>query len=277
MSGLGIVRASDFARKMFSGFQFGQGSEMKGRFTMNVKKILAALAVTGCALQGFSSVESANVVGYNSYQCPEDENGYFIGSFDNIGEAGKIQLGQIKPDENWDCTFCDTIATLNNLGLQEQYYTYDSGDWYVCDAFGNTEGDPINDTELDLNVGLIVYSYWGSQLTFSGAVAQGDCELNTEEDANAYTGNFTPAPLKIGDIVPDGDWDCTFCDTLAVLNSLGLQEVYYTYDSGDWYVCDAFGNTEGDPVNETVSFDPNSVFLIYTYWGSKVSFPSPLK
>ena len=63
MGGLGIVRASDFARKMFSGFQFGQGSEMKGRFTMNVKKILAALAVTGCALQGVCSVESANVVG----------------------------------------------------------------------------------------------------------------------------------------------------------------------------------------------------------------------
>lgn len=228
-----------------------------------------------CAAVSFG-IESANVVGYNTYQAPEDSNGYFIGSFDNINAAGKITLSQIKPDENWDSSFADAIATLNNLGLQENYYTWDGSDWYACDAFGNIEGDPINDKELDLNVGMLVYSYWGSQLTFSGSVVKGDCELNTEEDANAYTGNFTPVPLKIGDIVPDENWDYTFADTIATLNSLGLQENYYTYDGSDWYVCDAFGNTEGEPVNESVTFAPNSVFLVYTYWGAKLNIPSPL-
>ena len=60
MSGLGIVRASDFARKMFSGFQFGQGTEMKGRF--NMKKLMFAAAVMAAGVV-CADVTSANVVG----------------------------------------------------------------------------------------------------------------------------------------------------------------------------------------------------------------------
>ena len=61
--GLSFARVDDFTSKAFSGFPFGLSSEKKGRFAMNAKKIMAALAVTGCALAGYSDVTSANIVG----------------------------------------------------------------------------------------------------------------------------------------------------------------------------------------------------------------------
>ena len=62
MSGLGIARATDFVREAFSGFQFGQGTEMKGRFKM--KKLMIAAGAALCAAVSLADVTSANVVGF---------------------------------------------------------------------------------------------------------------------------------------------------------------------------------------------------------------------
>lgn len=61
MSGLGIVRASDFVRETSSGCQFGLGTEVKGRFNMNKLMFTAGAAL--CASLAFCDVTSANVVG----------------------------------------------------------------------------------------------------------------------------------------------------------------------------------------------------------------------
>lgn len=205
-----------------------------------------------------------------------DHNDYFVASFDNISTSGKFSLGQLQPDSNWDCGMGDSIATIDANGVQDTYYTYSDGNWYVCDEWGTIEGEPVNDTLLDVNVGLLVYSFSGSVMTFNGSVAQGDCEVFVEMDHNAYSGNFTPAPLKIGDIVPSADWDSGMGDSIATLDANGVQDTYYTYSNGDWYVCDEWGTPEGEPINETVVFQPNFVFLTYSFGGATLSFPSPL-
>ena len=219
-------------------------------------------------------------MGYNSCQVEPDNNSYFCGSFDNISEGGKFTLGQIKPDEElWNqWGEGDYIATLNDVGVQDEYFTYVDGDWFVCDEFGAPEGDPINDRTLDSNVGYLVYSYLGASLTFSGAVAQGECEMLVDPDHNAYSGNFTPAPLKIGDIVVGEEWNAWGeGDYIATLNNVGVQENYYTCVDGEWMNCDEFGSPFGDTVNESVSFDPNKVLLTYSYLGATLNYPSPIK
>ena len=59
MSGLGIARATDFVREAFSGFQIGQGTEMKGN---SMKKLMFAVAAIAAGA-AMADVESANVVG----------------------------------------------------------------------------------------------------------------------------------------------------------------------------------------------------------------------
>ena len=205
------------------------------------------------------------------------ETTYFVGSFDNIGKEKVIKIGQIIPDENWLCWNMDMISTVNNLGVQVDNYTFNEGNWYVCDESGTPDGDPIDDeVELDINAGILVYSTDGSKLTFSGAVAKGECELIITPGETTYTGNFTPAPLKIGDIVPDDGWLCWNMDMLSTVSHLGVQIDNYTFNEGDWYVCDESGVPEGDPINDDVIFQPNQGFIIYSTDGQSLTFPSPL-
>lgn len=218
------------------------------------------------------------LVGYNSMEFNSDETTYFVGSFENISTKNVIKIGQIIPDENWSCWSSDMISTLNSLGAQVDNYTYNEGNWYVCDDAGIPEGDPIDETvELDLNAGILVYSNGGSQLQFAGAVPAGECELIITPGETTYTGNFTPAPLKIGDIVPDESWSCWSSDMISTVNNLGAQVENYTFNEGDWYVCDDAGIPEGDPINDDVIFQPNQGFIIFSNEGQSLTFPSPLK
>ena len=95
---------------------------------MNVKKILAVLAVTGCALTGLSSVESANIVGYNSKQTGEHPYSFFGATFTPVGGAKSFRLVDIKAE---NCTPGDWFQLINgdNLMNLDGIYAYVSEEY----------------------------------------------------------------------------------------------------------------------------------------------------
>jgi len=227
---------------------------------------VAAAIVAGTVFA--NGIVSSSVVGYQQFATTEDDNLYFVPTFLNVGSATKVKLSDIKPDEDWDSGF-DWLGTLNSNGLEVDTYTYDGGHWYVLEDWSMTE-TVADDVEITLSHGLVCYSYAGSKFTFSGQVVSGDTALYTVEDDNAYTGNFLPTQLRLGDIVPDSNWDSGF-DWLGTVNNNGLEVDTYTYDNGNWYVLEDWNITA--TVANDVEFDSGASLVVYTYGGAELSFP----
>ena len=210
-------------------------------------------------------------------EATEGENIYHIGSFKGMTTGDTFKIGQIGLDGDFSTWNNDWIATIDAFGAQDQYYSYDDG-WFVADADGVVDYDqPAEDIELPINVGLIVYSSLGSKLVYSGEVISGDTELYTVEGDNAYTGNFTPTVLKLGDIVVDGDFSTWNNDWIATIDSAGAQKDYFSCDEGIWYVADSDGVVDYDQPANDHEFAPNEGFIIYTSLGATLNIPSPIK
>ena len=236
-----------------------------------MKKLMFVAAAIVAGTVFANGIVSSSVVGYQQFASAEDDNLYFVPTFLNVGSATKVKLSDIQPDGDWDCDF-DWLGTLNSNGLQVDTYTFDGGHWYVLENWVKTDTLADN-VEITLSHGLVCYSYAGSKFTFSGQVVSGDTALYTVEDDNAYTGNFTPTQLRLGDIVPDANWDSDF-DWLGTVNNNGLQVDTYTFADGDWYVLEDWVKTE--TVANEVKFDAGDSLVVYTYGGSVLTFPGAI-
>ena len=285
MSGLGIVRASDFARKMFSGFQFGQGSEMKGRF--NMKKLMFAAAVVAAGV-ACADVTSANVVGYNSMETVEGDTTFGVATFEAVAgsekDAPTFTLSQVSiGDADFAYYNYDYIATIDPYGAQDKYYSWDpftdGGTWIETDETA-TPGDPVGDLAFPVNQAFWVRSEYGNPLIFSGAVLAGDTEIYSVAGDMAYSGNFTPATITLGDIVVGAeDFAYYNYDYIATINPYGAQDKYYSWDpftdGGTWIETDETA-TPGDPAND-VEITANMAFIFRTEFGAALNIPSPIK
>lgn len=218
--------------------------------------------------------------------------------FEKIGGSATYRLGDIKVpgvmDDGFSWWFAqengDYIATIASSGAQEDYYTWDPYDekWYVCNEDIEIDYDsPADDVELDMNKTVFVFSQYGAKLTMAGAVLQGDTAFYTVEADLTYTGNFTPAPFKLGDIVVPGVMDDGFSwwfaqengDYIATIASSGAQDQYYTWDpyENSWFECNEDIEIDYDaPANE-IEIDPSTSFIIFTQYGVEMNIPSAIK
>ena len=165
-------------------------------------------------------------------------NLYMVPTFGNVGNCETVKLSQLKPDAMWDDTLGDWLGTVQLGGEEDATYGFDGEIWY-----DQNDGSDASDVEVSINQGLIVFSNMGSQLTFSGEVLRGDSELYSDYASNAYTGNFTPVAITLGDLVPDFMWDDTLGDWLGTISIGGEENFTFGYDGTDWYL---MGSTSGD-------------------------------
>ena len=240
----------------------------------------AAAAMCGSLL----AVESANVVGYNKAATQAGDNIYRVATFEGIGGAtSTFKVGDISVgEEDFAWYNNDYIATVDPYGSQDAYYTWDpdAKGWFACDSDCIIDYDsPADDVELPLNQAVIIRSENGVDLTFSGAVMSGDTELYGVAGDNTYTGNFTPAPITLGDIVV-GEEDFAWYnnDYIATIDPYGSQDLYYTWDpdASGWFACDSDCIIDYDAPANDVEFEPNMGLLFRTENGSTLNIPSPL-
>lgn len=227
---------------------------------------------------------ATTAVGYNKAATQAGDNIYRVATFEAVGGTstsftiGSISIG----DADFAWYNNDYIATVDPYGSQETYYTYDpdTSSWYECDAGCNIDYEaPANDVALPLNKAIIIRSENGEDLTFAGAVMAGDTELYGVAGENTYTGNFTPTPITLGDIViGDEDFAWYNNDYIATIDPYGSQDQYYTYDpdTSSWYECDAGCNIDYDAPANDVEFEPNMGLLFRTENGVSINIPSPL-
>ena len=213
----------------------------------------------------------------------EDATIYRVFSFDKVGGDNTFKLGQISfGEQDFAWYNLDYIATINEFGGQDTYYTWNDengGFWCVSDEACTPTDEDATDVEFPLNQALIVFSLNGVTFTFSGEVMPGDTELYTIADATTYTGNFTPANLRLGDIVV-GDEDFAWWngDCLATINEFGGQDTYYTWNDengGFWCVSDE-ACTPTDESAMDVEFEPNTGLIFFSLNGATLNVPSPI-
>ena len=218
--------------------------------------------------------------------------------FEKIGGEATYRLGDIKVpglmEDGFSYWFAqengDYIATIASSGAQDQYYTWDPYEesWYECDEAIEIDYDkPANDVEFDMNKAIFVSSAFGAKLTMAGAVLQGDTAFYTVEADLTFTGNFTPAMFKLGDLVVPGLMEDGFSywfaqengDYIATIASSGAQDQYYTWDPYEqsWYECDEAIEIDYDKPANDVEIDPSTSFIISTAFGVEMNIPAAIK
>ena len=223
-------------------------------------------------------------MGYNKAATQAGDNIYRVATFEAVaGTGSSFKVGDISVgDEDFAWWNLDYIATVDQYGSQDTYYTWDpdTSAWYECDAGCNIDYEsPANEVELPLNQALIICSQNGVDLTFSGAVITGDTELYGVAGDNTYTGNFTPTTITLGDIVVgEEDFAWWNLDYIATIDPYGSQDQYYTWDPDtlSWYECDAGCNIDYEAPANDAEFAPNMGFLFCTQNGVSLNIPSPL-
>ena len=255
MSGLGIVRASDFARKMFSGFPFGQGSEKKGRFAMNAKKIMAALAVTGCALAGYSDVSSSNIVGYKGETLVPDNFSMIGVPFTAVDGKGadlnnELMCTGVSGCDWADSDVCDFIHVyINGDTWYFFYYNTDNNQWQSTEderVFSEVfeEGIPAG-TTMWFEANPNAERSEPVSVTFSGAVQGADSVVMPGLAGDNFNMISNPYPVAY-DInneaavkftgVSGCDWaDSDIADFIHVyINGDTWYFFYYNTDNNQW-------------------------------------------
>ena len=253
MSGLGIARATDFVRESFSGFQFGQGTEVKGRFNMKKLMFAAAAIAAGIAV---ADVTSANIVGYNGISTEVEgvkTTSMGVGSVflpvAGVGEGNTYKLKDI-------VVICETKGKYLNPGSEyfqkldptttevEKRYTYVSreaiednvDEWNDAYLQGvgwweNRKGiiSSIEDLDFsdmcgddDIPVGTAFLALVSDKKQYriqsSGAVPLESSGISTEKTSSLFFLNYLPTSIDINSLTIDVLKDSGEVDASKYLN-----------------------------------------------------------
>ena len=208
-------------------------------------------------------------------------NLYIVPTFQGVGANEKVKLSQIKPDENWDDIMGDWLGTIQIGGEEDATYGFDGEIWY-----DQNDGSDASDVEININQGLIVYSVGGSSLTFSGEVMKGDSELFTDSTGNAYTGNFTPVAITLGDLIPDENWDDIMGDWIGTIQIGGEESFTFGFDGSDFYLQGSVTGEEcydkdGNLIEEGANANNYQILagqglIVYSVGGASITIPGAI-
>ena len=217
---------------------------------------------------------------------PAGDTVYRVATFEGIGGASEtFTLGQISVgEEDFAWWNGDYIATVDEYGSQDTYYTWDpdASGWFEADPDSGAPiaDKPATDVQFPINKGILVFSANGANLTFSGAVLAGDTERYGGAGETTYSGIFAPTTITLGDIVV-GEEDFAWWngDYIATIDPYGSQDTYYTWDpdADGWFEADPdSGAPIADKPAGDIEFEANMGFLFFTANGATLNIPSPL-
>ena len=225
-----------------------------------MKKVMFAAAVAASLGLFADGIQSANTVGYLTYQ-----SGMGI---ENIGAA----VAPINASGEWTCSSNvydsaaadgDVVMFLNPEIFDLDYYQYDGTEQkWIYNTSDPITGDPIQQVVASFTVGkgTVTYCQPGdgiSGFTTAGEVESGSSATVTFEDVGFYEFvNPFPKDTTLADLTFAQDGDI-----LMVLNFEIFDLDYYQYDgvSSNW-IYNSSDAITGDPIQDVIS-DKSTVVL----------------
>lgn len=180
-----------------------------------------------CAAVGFASIESSNVVGYQTKETVSGFN-FVIPTFDPVA-AGKLDIQDIKIANATD--WADNIQILDEGGATMAAYVYASAEQSGQEADGwlNDEGE-LAVLALEKGQGILVDTAAEANVTFAGQVSTEDTVVETVPGFN-FVGNNTPVAINIQDIKIENATD--WADNIQILDEGGATIAAYVWASAE--------------------------------------------
>ena len=177
---------------------------------MDMKKIMAALAVAGVATAGFAVVESPNIVGYTGTAMPASGAKGMGASFFNVTTGGTMTYADIQvTGYTGEISGTDiNMKKLDSAGRGVGKVAFwldcvDEGDKYY--GWYDEDWESLNATTLSSGEGLWVYCNNDTyQLQSSGQVPGAAVAVSMPASGAKLIVNPMPAPLTYGDITVTG-------------------------------------------------------------------------
>ncbi|MBR4217865.1 MAG: hypothetical protein IKR71_02320 [Bacteroidales bacterium] len=191
-------------------------------------------------------MESANVVGYQSYDASATDDMATIGvAFSNVGAVGGAYtitdtiFGRTVEDGDQILLWDNTAYNLIN------YTYYDGAGWGLTDAYGDDQGFVASITVEKGQVLWYVPSDPTTGVTVSGEVAASGTQTLTfdinDSDCFAFVNPFPKDTLfsEITAFCEDGD-------QLILWDNTAYNLINYTfYDGAGWGITDGYGDDQG--------------------------------
>ena len=261
INGLGTVKSLTNSSSLFSGFQFSQGAEMKGRF--NMKKLMVMGAAALCGAVALADVTSANVVGYQNkparnnfnYVTPSfrpvagmtgaDSNEMSINEIQLSADAGTACNLQILDDNGGMAKFYSWIPVSFKGSTAKKYKELIwpeenvNGIWAVSVGSGinakfvnpGTVGTDAESypTTVKVAQGIQIYANEGNTINFVGQVGEETIASMTRPTRNNfnYFGNPFAAAIPVDNIQMSADAG-TACN-LQILDDNGGMAKFYSW------------------------------------------------
>lgn len=215
-----------------------------------MKKLVTAFAA--CMIAGLvsASVESDNIVGYQTLT-PQDGL-YSVGvAFRNMAATNFV----VDSDQlfGYTCSDFDVVLVLNTTDLAFDTYYINGGQWYFVSNLEGSEDTPVE--SFTIPYGATIYlSVAGESVTIAGEVATGTTEVVFDVAENPDNLWSLVNPLPIDTTLADLDFALDF-DVVLVLNTVDLAFDTYYINGGQWYFV---SNLEG---SEDTAVDSSTVVL----------------
>ena len=237
-----------------------------------MKKLMIATAAL-CAAVGASALESANVVGYQSYLAADTDYMSTVGiAFSNVGSVdGAYTIA--------DTMFGRTVADGDQILLWDNdaynlvnYTYYDGFGWLLTDAYGDEQGIVAS---IPVEKGQVLWYLPAdpdTALNVSGEVASSGSQTLTFEpnDTNGYCFTFVN-PFPKDTLFSDLSAFCADGDQLILWDNSAYNLVNYTlYGGFGWLITDAYGDEQGIAPESDVAIPAGSgayfFFFFYRTW-----------
>ena len=200
--------------------------------TVIARGVLGAQAAL-CAAVGFADIESANVVGYYTYDLEAGYN-FVTPVFENVG-GGEMSIQDVKilGSEGWSTEY---IYGLDSDGLlTDQNYSWQCGDNTGLDHFAWIDEMTGEEADYTFTPGTGFYLYADSEglkLQTCGQVTVGGYSRELDMGYN-FTGNFSPVDLDLQEITLEGSegWSTEYIYGLDADGLLTDQN--YSWQCGD--------------------------------------------
>ena len=244
---------------------------------------LAAISLGGVASAEDSSISSANIVGYVTYNISANKKDIMGSPFINVGgttfDIQNVTLSNPSDGCDWIMVFNPATVSYDSYTWFSELYTDDTYETSLGVAgWGNNyvkEG-----CELDPGQGFWIQTEQASSVTLPGQVVAADeNSFTTTPNKKDIVACVFPVSIDIQGIKLENGTDG--CDWIMVFNPQTSSYDSYTWFS-ELYSDDTYETSLGVPgwgnnyVVETKSLNPGQGFWIQTQADATVSFDAPL-
>jgi len=240
---------------------------------------ITGMAVAGAALAA-TSVESANVVGYDKSLTGGAANTFASGPFLAVGyNTVDIQSIQI-PGAEWDGVTFSVWEGIPSVREGTEFAYYDASNDPNQEAtqayWGNDNAEPIS-YAIEPGQGVVLNGAEGYDIQFSGQVPSEDVSL-TGGVANTFCGNPFPAAIDIQSIqIPGAEWDGVTFSIWEGIPTVKQGSEFAYYDASNDPNGEAktayWGDDNAEPVVYTI--DPGQGFVLNGADGYEINIAAP--